>query len=89
MNQPELEKYTLAQMKPVVIKSRDGLDLVAYLTVPPGAEPKNLPLVLNVHGGPWARDTWGYNWKPNGWPTADTPRSRSTSAVLPDWGRVS
>lgn len=61
VNQPELEKYTLAQMKPVVIKSRDGLDLVAYLTVPPGAEPKNLPLVLNVHGGPWARDTWGYN----------------------------
>lgn len=61
VNQPELEKHTLATMKPVVIKARDGLDLVAYLTLPPGVEPKNLPLVLNVHGGPWARDTWGYD----------------------------
>jgi dipeptidyl aminopeptidase/acylaminoacyl peptidase len=59
--QPELAKYKLASMKPVVIKSRDGLDLVSYLTLPVGVEPKNLPLVLTVHGGPWARDSWGYN----------------------------
>src|SRR5262249_4855946 len=58
---PELAKYTLAPMKPVTIKSRDGLELVSYLTVPVGVEPKNLPLVLVVHGGPWARDNWGYN----------------------------
>ena len=57
---PELSKYTLAPMKPVVIKSRDGLDLVCYLTLPVGVEPKNLPMVLQVHGGPWARDDWGY-----------------------------
>ena len=46
-------------MKPVTIKSRDGLDLVSYLTLPAGADGKNLPMVLDVHGGPWARDTWG------------------------------
>ncbi|MBP7149091.1 MAG: S9 family peptidase [Acidobacteria bacterium] len=61
VNQPDLAKYTLAKMEPVTIKARDGMELVAYLTLPPGAEPKNLPLVLNVHGGPWARDTWGYD----------------------------
>jgi dipeptidyl aminopeptidase/acylaminoacyl peptidase len=59
--QPELAKYKLAPMKPVVIKARDGLELVSYLTVPPGVEPKKLPLVLVVHGGPWARDSWGFN----------------------------
>src|SRR5262249_1868289 len=58
---PELAKYKLAPMKPVVIKSRDGLDLVPYLTRPVGVEPKKLPLVLDVHGGPWARDSWGFN----------------------------
>lgn len=58
---PALAKYSLAPMKPVVIKSRDGLDLVSYLTLPVGVEPKNLPLILVVHGGPWARDSWGYN----------------------------
>ena len=61
VNQPELAKYRLAKMEPVVIKARDGLDLVSYLTLPVGMEAKNLPLVLNVHGGPWARDTWGYD----------------------------
>jgi dipeptidyl aminopeptidase/acylaminoacyl peptidase len=61
VNQPELSKHTLAKMEPVVIKARDGFELVSYLTVPLGAEAKNLPLVLNVHGGPWGRDTWGYD----------------------------
>jgi dipeptidyl aminopeptidase/acylaminoacyl peptidase len=48
-------------MKPVVIRSRDGFNLNAYLTLPVGIPPKNLPMILFVHGGPWARDTWGYN----------------------------
>ena len=48
-------------MKPVEIKSRDGLTLHSYLTLPVGVEAKNLPMVLLVHGGPWARDSWGYN----------------------------
>jgi dipeptidyl aminopeptidase/acylaminoacyl peptidase len=59
--QPELTKYVLAPMKPVTIKARDGLDLICYLTLPVGVEPKNLPLVLVVHGGPWGRDAWGYS----------------------------
>ena len=60
-DRPALEEQTLAPMKPVTIRSRDGLDLVSYLTVPAGAEERNLPLVLNVHGGPWVRDEWGYD----------------------------
>ncbi len=60
-SQPKLEGLALAEMKPVAIKSRDGLTLNAYLTLPVGVPPKNLPMVLFVHGGPWARDNWGYN----------------------------
>ena len=61
VNRPELEKVVLARMEPKVIRSRDGLDLVSYLTLPPETAPKGLPLVLNVHGGPWARDGWGFD----------------------------
>jgi len=60
-NRAALEGLTLARMKPIQFQARDGLDLQGYLTLPPGVEPKNLPLVLNVHGGPWARDSWGYD----------------------------
>jgi len=60
-NQPALDKVALAAMKPVVIPARDGQKLVSYLTVPVGSEGKGLPMVLFVHGGPWGRDTWGYN----------------------------
>jgi dipeptidyl aminopeptidase/acylaminoacyl peptidase len=59
--QPKLEGLALAEMKPVAIKSRDGLTLNSYLTLPVGVAPKNLPMVLFVHGGPWGRDSWGYN----------------------------
>ncbi len=58
---PNLEKFTLAEMRPVAIKARDGLILNSYLTLPPGQAESGLPLVLNVHGGPWARDFWGYD----------------------------
>ncbi|GJQ30284.1 MAG: peptidase S9 [Phycisphaerae bacterium] len=66
-NRPKLEGQPLAKMHPVVIKSRDGLNLVSYLTVPVGSTKAGmkpvqpLPMVLFVHGGPWARDSWGYN----------------------------
>ncbi len=59
--QPKLENLQLSEMKPVDIKTRDGLNMHAYLTLPAGLAPKNLPMVLFVHGGPWGRDTWGYN----------------------------
>ncbi len=58
--QPKLENLQLAEMKPVVIPARDGLKLHSYLTLPAGVPPKNLPMVLSVHGGPDSRDTWGY-----------------------------
>lgn len=65
---PALAGAPLAPMQPVTIKARDGLELVAYLTLPMGTpvdadgRPKApLPLVLNVHGGPWARDSYGFN----------------------------
>lgn len=51
----------LAEMKPISYKSSDGLEIPAYLTLPKGAEAKNLPLIVFPHGGPWARDYWGYH----------------------------
>jgi dipeptidyl aminopeptidase/acylaminoacyl peptidase len=60
-SRPALAKYQLAPMKPVIIQSRDGLDLVSYLTLPVGVEGKQLPMVVRVHGGPWWRDKWGYS----------------------------
>jgi dipeptidyl aminopeptidase/acylaminoacyl peptidase len=58
---PWLVEENLAPMKPVRITARDGLELPAYLTLPPGKEAKDLPAVLLVHGGPWARDAWGFD----------------------------
>ncbi|MBI5477318.1 MAG: S9 family peptidase [Deltaproteobacteria bacterium] len=60
-HQPRLEKFTLADMKPIDIKARDGLVLNSYLTLPPGVPPRSLPLVVYVHGGPWNRDSWGFD----------------------------
>ena len=59
-SRPWLDPATLAPMRPVTITSRDGLRLRSYLTLPLDAEPRGLPAVLLVHGGPWARDAWGY-----------------------------
>ncbi|HVB61584.1 MAG TPA: S9 family peptidase [Ktedonobacteraceae bacterium] len=59
-NQPALNDYTLATIEPISFTARDGLVVHGYLTLPPGKDARNLPLVLDVHGGPWARDSWGY-----------------------------
>jgi dipeptidyl aminopeptidase/acylaminoacyl peptidase len=56
---PALEECKLARMQPIAFQARDGLTVHGYLTLPVGLEPKALPLVLDVHGGPWGRDTWG------------------------------
>ena len=58
---PWLVPSQLAPMRPVSFKSEDGLTIHGYLTAPVGVATRNLPLVLVVHGGPWARDTWGYD----------------------------
>jgi len=57
----KLPREHLASMQPIRYPSSDGLEIPAYLTLPRGAEPKNLPLVVFPHGGPWGRDTWGYH----------------------------
>ena len=67
-NRKDLEGLPLAKMHPVTIKARDGLNLVNYYTLPvdsdidaDGLPEQPLPMVLWVHGGPWGRDSWGYN----------------------------
>src|SRR5262249_57388918 len=57
----QLAQFKRANMKPLTMPARDGFSLVSYLTLPPGHDAKSLPLVLYVHGGPWARDEWGYD----------------------------
>jgi acetyl esterase/lipase len=59
---PELEQATLAPMKPVSYKAGDGTDVPAYLTLPPGSTGKGLPAIVMPHGGPSARDEWGFDW---------------------------
>ncbi|HEY5933356.1 MAG TPA: S9 family peptidase, partial [Kofleriaceae bacterium] len=66
--QPKIPTERLSRMHPIVIKSRDGLDMVSYLTLPKAADPDGdgkantpVPMVLWVHGGPWGRDTWGFD----------------------------
>lgn len=68
VNRPELEKATLSPMYPQEIRTRDGLTEVSYLTLPAGSDQAHagrpdrpLPMVLFVHGGPWARDGYGYH----------------------------
>jgi dipeptidyl aminopeptidase/acylaminoacyl peptidase len=57
----ELPRSALAQRKPYHYRSSDGLDIPAYLTLPKGLPAKNLPLIVYPHGGPWARDSFGYD----------------------------
>ncbi|MEJ2054445.1 MAG: S9 family peptidase [Calditrichaceae bacterium] len=58
---PWLDENQLCDMQPIKYQSRDGLTIHGYLTLPKGVEPKNLPVVINPHGGPWYRDRWGFN----------------------------
>ncbi|WP_327149094.1 S9 family peptidase [Nocardia sp. NBC_01329] len=58
---PHLDPATLAPMTPVTVPSRDGLELPCHLTLPVGVEPCGLPMVVQLHGGPWFRDSWGYS----------------------------
>jgi dipeptidyl aminopeptidase/acylaminoacyl peptidase len=58
---PALSGYELAPMEPFSFPARDGLVVHGYATFPPGLGRANLPAVVDVHGGPQARDTWGYN----------------------------
>jgi dipeptidyl aminopeptidase/acylaminoacyl peptidase len=60
-SRPELPVEHMAEMQPIRYEARDGLEIPAYLTTPKGAGDEKLALVALIHGGPWARDSWGYD----------------------------
>ena len=62
LSRPQLQDVPLATMKPVRYKAADGTEVPAYLTLPPGSNGKNLPALVMPHGGPSARDEWGFDW---------------------------
>ena len=64
VDRPELDGRTLAQVKAVTIPAADGAQIPAYLTLPSGSSGKALPAVVLPHGGPSARDEWGFDWLP-------------------------
>jgi dipeptidyl aminopeptidase/acylaminoacyl peptidase len=105
-SRPELAGATLARMHPVEIKTRDGLTMPSYLTLPPGTDPdgdgkpnRPVPMVMVIHGGPWARDAYGYNashqWLANRGYAVLSPNFRSSTgfgksflnAGNLEWGR--
>ncbi|MBD3368654.1 MAG: prolyl oligopeptidase family serine peptidase [Candidatus Eisenbacteria bacterium] len=61
VHRSDIVEYTLAEMEPISYTARDGLEVHGYITFPPNSGRSDLPMVLNVHGGPWHRDTWGFN----------------------------
>src|SRR5579859_569468 len=74
-----LPRESLAAMKAVHYKSSDGLEIPAYLTLPKGVPAKNLPAIIIPHGGPWARDSWGYN------PLAQFFANRGYAVLMPNF----
>jgi dipeptidyl aminopeptidase/acylaminoacyl peptidase len=75
----KLPRAALAPMKPVTYKSSDGLTIPAYLTLPIGVPPRNLPAVVFPHGGPWGRDNWGYH------PFAQFLANRGYAVLMPNF----
>jgi len=58
---PWIDEADMASVQPIAFTSRDGLKIHGYLTLPPKVTPKNIPVIVNPHGGPWHRDDWGFN----------------------------
>lgn len=58
---PRINPADMAATKAVTYMTRDGLKINGYLTLPVTQEAKNLPVIVNPHGGPWVRDSWGFN----------------------------
>src|SRR5262249_28375015 len=69
----------LAPMQTVRYKSSDGMEIPAYLTLPKGVSGKGLPAMVMPHGGPWARDVWGYN------PLAQFFANRGYAVLMPNF----
>lgn len=77
-------------MEPVTITARDGREMLAYLTLPVGVAPERLPLVLMPHGGPWARDWWGFDpsvqlWANRGYAVLQPQFRGPTGSAAPTW----
>ena len=75
----KIPRASLAEMKSVTYRSSDGLEIPAYLTLPRGVPAKNLPALVIPHGGPWARDDWGYN------PLAQFFANRGYAVLMPNF----
>jgi dipeptidyl aminopeptidase/acylaminoacyl peptidase len=75
----KLPREALSSMTTIRYKSSDGLEVPAYLTLPKGLPPKNLPTLVVPHGGPWARDMWGYN------PIAQFFANRGYAVLMPNF----
>lgn len=78
-SRPDLPSKYLASMKPIRYKARDGMEIPSYLVLPMGIPHKNLPTIVFPHGGPWARDFWGYN------STAQFLANRGYAVLLPNF----
>jgi dipeptidyl aminopeptidase/acylaminoacyl peptidase len=74
-----LPRQDLASMRVVHYQSSDGLEIPAYLTLPKGIQPNNLPTVIVPHGGPWGRDSWGFN------PLAQFFANRGYAVLMPNF----
>lgn len=61
---PELIGMKLAEQRSITYKAADGTEIPAYLTLPPGSSGKHIPALVMPHGGPAARDVWGFDWLP-------------------------
>ena len=85
VDHPEFATLALAEQKGIVIRARDGLEIPCYLTLPVGVPAKNLPLVVNPHGGPNARDDWGFypdvQWLANRGYAVLQPEFRGTTGL--------
>jgi dipeptidyl aminopeptidase/acylaminoacyl peptidase len=76
---PDIPVEYMAEMEPVTYTARDGVEIPAYLTLPKGVEPKNLATVIMPHGGPWARDVWGFD------PLAQLLANRGYAVLQPNF----
>lgn len=89
MNRLALDKVTLATVKPVLVKARDGVSIPAYLTLPPGSDGKSLPAIVMPHGGPESRDHWGFDWLAQYWAQIGyavlQPNFRGSTGYGDDW----
>lgn len=89
---PELDQVKLAEVRPIRIKASDGAEIPGYLTLPAGSDGKNLPAIVLPHGGPGARDEWGFDWLPqflaNQGYAVLQPNFRGSTGYGDDWLKI-